>query len=111
MDLVFRLANMLTKSFDFFEDGISGGGPDKRLGVNIGVLDEMVDLPDQVFHASECSPADRLLSNDVEPDFDLIEPRGVGRGEVDVVPGPAGQPALDPRMLMGAIVIDHQMDG
>jgi len=56
----------------------------------------MVDLPNLVFHFSECSPADRLLSDDVEPDFDLIEPRGVGRGEVDVVPGLAGQPALDP---------------
>jgi hypothetical protein len=22
-----------------------------------------------------------------------------------------GQPALNPRMLMGAVVIDHQMDG
>jgi len=109
--LVFRLANMLTKSFDLFEDGIGGGGPDKRLGVNIGVLDKMIDLPDQVFHASECSPADRLLGDDVEPDFDLIEPRGVRRGEVDLIPGAAGQPTFDPRMLMGGVVVDHQMDG
>jgi hypothetical protein len=99
--LVFRLANILTKSFDLFEGGISGGRPKERPRMKVGVLDEMVDLPDQVFHASECSPADCLLSDDVEPDFDLIEPRGIGRGEVDVVPGPGGQPAFDPGMLMG----------
>ena len=109
--LVFRLANMLTKSFDLFKDGIGCGRPNERLGVNVGVLDEMIDLSDQLFHASECSPADGLLGDDIEPDLDLIEPRGISWSEVDLVARSAGQPALDPRMLMSGIVVDHEMNG
>ena len=107
--LVFRLANILTKSFDLFQYRISGGCPDERPGVGIGVLDEMVDLPDQVFHASECAPADGLLGDDIEPYLHLVQPGSIGRRKMNLKARMSGQPALNPWMLMGAIVVDHQM--
>jgi len=79
---VLRLANMLTKSFDLFEYRIGGGRPDERLGVGIGVLDEMVDLPNQFFHASECASADGFLGDDIEPYLHLVQPGSVRRREM-----------------------------
>ena len=45
-----------------------------------------------------------------EPAFDLIEPRGRGRGEVCVEARMAGKPVLDRRGLVRAVVVHHQMD-
>ena len=109
--LVLRLANILTKSFNLFQYRIGGGGPYERPGVGIGVLDEMVDLADQVFHASEGAPADGLLSDNIEPYLHLVQPGSIGRRKMNLKARMNGQPALNPRMLMGAIVVDHQMDG
>jgi hypothetical protein len=85
--LVLRLANMLTKSFNLFQYRIGGGRPDEGPGVAIGVLDEMVDLPDQIFHASECAPADGLLSDDIEPYLHLVQPGSVGRRKMNLKAG------------------------
>src|SRR4030042_5801098 len=109
--LVLRLANILTKSFNLFQYRSGGGGPYERPGVGIGVLDEMVDLADQVFHASECAPADGLLSDNIEPYLHLVQPGSIGRRKMNLKARMSGQPALNPRMLLGAIVVDHQMDG
>ena len=109
--LVLRLANMLTKSFNLFQYRIGGGRPDKGPGMAIGVLDEMVDLPDQIFHASECAPADGLLGDDIEPYLHLVQPGSVGRRKMNMKARMNGQPALNPQMLMGAVVVDDEMDG
>jgi len=108
---VLRLANILTKSFNLFQYRIGGGGPYERAGVGIGVLDEMIDLADQVFHVSEGAPADGLLSDNIEPYLHLVQPGSIGRRKMNLKARMNGQPALNPRMLMGAIVVDHQMDG
>ena len=108
---MFRLANMLTKSFDLFKDRICCGCPNERSSLNVGSLDELIDFADQIFYAPECAPADGLLRDDIEPDLDLIEPRGVSWSEMDLVARSAGQPALDPRMLMSGIVVHHEMNG
>ena len=75
------------------------------------MLDEMVDFSDESFHASECSPANGLLGDDIEPDFHLVQPGSIRWREMSLKARMDGQPAFDPRMLMGAIVVDHQMDG
>ena len=79
--------------------------------MGIGVLDEMIDLADQVFHASECALADGLLGDDIEPYLHLVQPRSIGRRKMNMKARMNGQPALDPRMLMGAIVVHDEMDG
>lgn len=69
----------------------------------------MVDLVDKVANAAERSAADSLLSDNVEPYFHLIEPRGVGWGIVDMVAGPFGQPEFDFVMFVGGVVVDDKM--
>ena len=71
--------------------------------------DESFDFGDQFFDAAEGAATDGLLRDDVEPDFHLVEPGGVGWREVQVVTGSRCQPALDARMLVGRVVIHDQM--
>ena len=51
------------------------------------------------------SALDLFIGEQAEPTFDEIEPRTTGRREVEMEPGPAGQPAVDHRRLVGAVVI------
>jgi len=38
----------MTKSIDFFEDGVCGCGPDERGRLGIMILDEAVDFADEI---------------------------------------------------------------
>ena len=50
----------------------------------IVMLDEIVDLAFEVGHGVKGATADGALSNQAEPTFYLVEPRGVGRSVVDM---------------------------
>ena len=71
----------------------------------------MINLPDQFFHTSEGPSADGLLGDDIEPNLHLVQPRRIGRRKMDIKARMNGQPAFNPRMLMGGIVVDDEMDG
>src|SRR5712692_10779731 len=77
--------NNSTKSLQLPEDGIRGGGPEEGAGVAIVVLHELVDLGDELGHARKGPPANGALRDERKPALDLVEPRGVGRREVEVV--------------------------
>jgi hypothetical protein len=51
-----------------------------------------------------------LLGQGREPTLDQIEPRGAGRGEVQVEARMAQEPALDRRSLVGGIIVEDQME-
>lgn len=91
---------MFTKSLDLFENGIGRRGPDEGARLGIVRSDEVFDFGHEFFDGAERAAADGLLRNDVEPDFDLIEPGGVGRGEVHLIPRVHGQPALNAGVLV-----------
>ena len=63
------------------------------------MLDEVVDSCDQVFDAPEATSADRLLADESEPTFDLIEPGRVGGSVVDLEAGTFCQPESHLGML------------
>src|SRR5258708_1434277 len=90
--LVLCPVNNSTKSLELPEDGIRGGGPEEGPSVAIVVLHELVDLGDELGHAGERPPADGALGDERKPALDLVEPRGVGRREVEVVARMPGQP-------------------
>lgn len=74
------------------------------------LLDKLIDFRNQLFDTLKGSSPNGPLCNQVEPDLHLIEPRSIGGCIVNLVTGMSCQPALDLGMLMGGIVINHQMD-
>ncbi len=74
------------------------------------MLDEVVDSGDQVFDAPETTSANRLLSDESEPAFDLIEPGRVDGSVVDLEAGPLCEPESYLGTLVGGVVVDDQMD-
>ena len=74
------------------------------------VVGEAEDLFLELGDRGEGAAADGFLGDDVEPDLDLVEPGGVGGSEMDMVARPGGEPALDLGMLVGAVVVDDEVD-
>ena len=56
------------------------------------------------------APAQLLARQFGEPAFDLIDPGGGGRREVDVIVGPPRQPRLDRGGFVGRVVVHDDMD-
>ncbi len=74
------------------------------------MFDEAVDLSHQFFDAGKRAATDRLLGDEAEPAFDWVQPRGVRRGEMDVVARAPGQPRPDLGVFVGGMVVDDEMD-
>ena len=92
------------------EDGVGGGGPQEGAGAGVVVVGEAEDPLLELGNGGEGAAADGLPGDDVEPDLDLVEQGGVGGGEMEMVAGPGGEPALDAGVLVGAVVVDHEVD-
>jgi len=73
------------------------------------VIDEELDFGNQLFDAGERAAADRLLGNDAEPAFDLVEPGSISGGVVDVVSRPLCQPGFHFGMFVCGVIIDNEM--
>ena len=73
------------------------------------VLDEAVDPSGQLGNGLEGAAPDGPLGDDAEPALDLVELGGVGRRVVDVVARPAVQPRLHLGVLVGGVVVHHQV--
>ena len=72
--------------------------------------DEAVDFFDEVGGGIERAATDGALSDEGEEAFDLVEPGGVGRREVNVPARTACEPSSDLGMLVGGVVVDDEMD-
>ena len=68
------------------------------------------DLASQVIDRGEDAAGNEVAFNLAEPDFDLVEPRGVGRDEVQVEVGMVGQELGDALGLMRRKVVDDDVD-
>ena len=73
------------------------------------MLHELIDLALEVGDRVERAAADRLGRDQREPTLDLVEPRTVGRREMQVEPWPAGEPSLDFGVLVRAVVVADQV--
>ncbi len=78
--------------------------------MSVVAFDEVVDLGHQFFDTGERTAANGLLRDEAKPTLDLVQPRGVGRGVMDVVAWPFGEPRLDLGVLVGGVVVDDEMD-
>ena len=94
---------------DFFEDQIGGGGPHKGLGLAVVCSDVIGDGLFEIVDAVKGAAAQPLLRDFGKPTFDLVEPGGARRREVQVIARPAAQPVRYLRGFVGPVVVQYQM--
>ena len=94
---------------DFFQDLFDSFRPDKGLRILVVDLNVVFDGADQLRHTVE-TPAPNALACDLrKPPLHQVQPRRTGRREMQVKPRMFGQPASYLRVLVGAVVIDDQV--
>ena len=108
--LVSRPVNNFRKTFEFGEDRIRRGGPREGGGGHIVVVHKGVNAGNQLAHLLKRAAADRALGNHAEPALHLVEPRCIGRREMQMIPWPPGEPRADVRMFVRTVVVDDQMN-
>jgi hypothetical protein len=82
-ELVSCLGNKFSIA-DGASDLTSGLGPSQGLGILVPVLEEARNRPLQLGDAVETAAPDGLLADHAEPTLDQVQPRGAGRGEVEM---------------------------
>lgn len=88
---------------------LGGFGPDERLSAWVPAVDERADLGGEVAYVSEGSAVDRLSFDDPEPHLHEVHPRRRGGCEVDCDAGIVGEPVTDFLLLVGGVVVHHQV--
>ena len=83
-----------------------GLGPHERLGVDVVGGNECVDVGYQLLARGERGAGQRFGCQDGEPDLDLVQPRRLGRGEVEVHVRVPLQPAIVLR-LVGVEIVEN----
>lgn len=92
------------------EDLIGCLGPDVGLGLLVSCVEELLDGILELSDAAVTSSSDLLVCELGEESLDLVDPRGVGRREVNMKPRVFGEPIADGRRLVGAVVVHDQMN-
>lgn len=85
-------------------------GPDEGFGIGVCLGDEVVDGGLQVNDGSKHASLEATARELSEEAFNRIKPGCGGQGEVECPAGVPGQPLVDPRMLVGRIVVDDGVD-
>ena len=91
------------------EDIGGGFGPDKRHAAVVPGVDEGADRVGDPLDGGERGAADGLSGDDGEERLDQVHPGRVGRGEVQVDPRMLGEPLLDVGVVVGRVVVDHDV--
>ena len=79
--------------------------------MGVPVLDPAADIGFQLLDGVVVAALQQILGSEGEEPFDLVDPAGVGGGEVDLEAWVGGQPVLDSGSLVGAVVVADQVDG
>src|SRR5207244_4816166 len=90
-------------------DLMGGFGPAEGFGIFVPVGQEAGDGLLQSRDAVEAAAANGLRGDQAEPALDQVEPRGAGRGEVQMEARVRDQPLCDRWMLVGSVVVADQM--
>ena len=85
------------------------GGPDEGLGLGIVLLQVGFDCGLEFGDAAEHAAADGVAGDQAEEAFDLIDPGGRCRGEVEVEARMALEPGCDLGVLVACVVVDDEM--
>lgn len=108
--LVSCLRSSLTKSSDTGKDFISGFGLDKWFRVFIRQSHVLVDGCLQCTSAAMGPAFDLSFGEHGKPALHQIEPRGTGRGKVQMKAGALGKPAMNQRGFVSPVVVQDQVN-
>ena len=100
---------LLAGSFDFHEDIIGLGSPDKRSGISVVGLEILLQCGDQFWQTMKDAAPQAFDREVSEEALHHIEPRSAGRSEMQVEAWMLGQPRFDLGVLMRRVVIQDQM--
>ena len=92
------------------DDAAGAGDPLKWTRIAVVGPDAIVDRFGQIANAAKSAAPDSLTCDLGKPALDLIEPRGTGGREMDVIAGPYSQPLLHRGVFMRSVVVEHEMD-
>jgi uncharacterized integral membrane protein len=98
--LVSRVGDRLEISGDLVEDLVGGLGPDKRPGLLVPGVDPGLDRAGRLGDRPVAATPQPLAGQLGEPPLDQVQPRAVGRGEVQLEARVGDQPAPDRRGLV-----------
>lgn len=91
------------------EDLVGGLGPDEGMAAVVSAVDEGPDLGVEVPDRAVGAAVDGLAFDHRESDLDQVHPGGAGRGEVADDPRVRGQPLRHDPVLVGGVVVHHQV--
>jgi len=93
----------LSKPRDAREDLVRGLRPDERLGFPIVDVEEVANGSLELRDAAMRSASNLFHGEFGDPAFDEIQPRAVGRREMDMKARTFGQPGVNQRGFMGVL--------
>jgi hypothetical protein len=99
----------MTKSSDTGQDLVSRLRPNERLGHGVAVRDVGEDRGLKRAGAPVGPTFNLFVGEQGEPALDEIEPGRAGRGEMEMEAGVAGEPAVNHRRLVRAVVLQNQV--
>jgi len=85
-------------------------GPADRFRVLVVARDVPSDLARQVRDGLEDPAREQIAFDPGKPEFDLVQPRGIGRREVEPDPWMRVEKRVDTLRLVGGQVIDNHMN-
>src|SRR3954454_12410635 len=91
------------------QDLFGGLGPDERTAALVVAIDEGADGANELADALEGSAADGLTGDDREEDLYEVQPGARGWREVQRDPRVLGQPLVDVVVLVGVVVVEHDV--
>src|ERR1019366_2618276 len=91
-------------------DLVCGLGPVEGLGLLVMGSDELSDCSFEFLDTAVRGTLNLALCKQCEPAFDLVEPRSMGGGKVQMIARPLQQPLANQRGFMGAVVVQYQVD-
>src|SRR5437899_9191630 len=100
----------MTKARDAVEDFVRGLGPDKGLRRGVGDGDIAADCVLQLSRAAVDASTELLFGERREPAFHEVDPRGAGRGEVQMEARMTSKPAMERRRIVRAGILEGMME-
>src|SRR6476469_4469514 len=107
--LVVRVRNSVAEAGNAGKDMVGVLGPRERLWVGIRGVDVSKDRLLQLADTGESATLEPAAAQKGKPALNQVEPRGRGRGEVQVKVWPLDQPVVDQSGLVGLQIVEHEM--